>query len=465
MSIKLIETEGSIKKFFIKGVRVTIGSEYIEYVPDEPLEFKNVGDSYNITIKIVPRFFASNLAPGDVKDTVIKIDFAYYIEGINVKGVEVIESGLYTVFGNIPVRIIVPKTYVYVQPEVNITYEPSYIINFTVRIWVKGEGYIENARVEIVNIPVQCYLLTTGRMAVDEEKVLWTIMNVTKLGALVQEEYDGVISVYALTPWGYVYKYVYPLKLKLLKVRKVTASLPESVIAYAYVPVSISLTPKPESREEVRVSVSFNGETVYSATYPVQYLPLALSEGKGKVKITLSSDIQAPIFVLKEVKSVKVMPELSVLVSPSTRSLSIEVKPLFMNSRVIITILNKDGDVVYTHSIPDASLSKSRTLIKNIATFKGFTTISLPELEAGEYTIKVTYDTPLGSVSQDLKYTIKSEGILEQLALALSFIPLPKPFNVFLVIAVIVTLVCSITLILLRRRRKELEEVESSEWE
>ena len=464
ISVKLIEVDGSLKRFFIKGIRVTIGNEYVEYVPDKPLEFKKVGDTYDIKVQITPKFFASNLVPGDIKETVIKIDFAYYVEGLDTKGGEIIEAGLYTVFGNIPVRIIVPKTYVYVQPEVNVTYEPSYIINFTVRVWIEGEGYVENVRVEIQNIPVQCYLLTTGRMLAGETKALWTIMNVTKLGALAQEEYDATILVHAITPWGYVYEYTYPFKLKLLKVRRVSASLPNNVIAYAYTPISISLIPEPESKEVVTISVSFDGEPVYTTTYPAQFLPLALSEGIGLVKIALFSELQAPTFVTWKIKAVKVKPELNVAFSPLSRSLSIEVRPLFVSSRVIVSVMDKEGNTVFLHSIPESALSKSQTLIGEIPVLKGHKTISLPELKAGEYTIRVTYSTPLGSVSEDIKYTVEPKSLVEQLASSLSFIPLPTPLNLIFIVGIMSALVVSIVVVLLRKRKKASEEVESSEW-
>jgi len=465
LRVRVVEVDGSLSKFIIKGIKVTIGNEYVEYVPDKPIELKDIGDEGGATIEISPRIFALNLAPGDVKDTSIKIDFAYYLEGKDIKDNEVIESGLYTIFANIPIRIVVPRTYVYVQPKLIISYEPSYIVNFTVRIWVEGEGFVENVKVEVSGAPVQCYLMTTGRLCAGESKVLWTIMNVTELGMLAEEQYSPVISVYATTPWGYVYKYTYPLRLKLLKVRRVSASLPESVIAYAYAPVLISLTPKPEAKERVIVTVSFNGEPVYSTTYPTQYLPLAFSEGTGLVKITLSSEEQAPASILWKISAIRVKPGLNVMFSPASRRLSIEVRPLFVNSKVAISVIDKEGNVVFVQSIPESALIKSQTSVEGVITLKGSVTIRLPELKAGEYVVRVTYDTPLGSVSEDLKYTVKGEGLLDQLSSALSFIPLPAPLNLALVVIIIATTVACVMIALSKRRKaKGEEEGESSEW-
>ena len=457
LSIKVIEVDGTLRRLFIKGIRITIGDGYVEYVPDKPLEFKRVGDEVEVVVKVSPRVFASNLAPGDVKETVVKVDFAYYVEGADVKGDEVIEAGLYTVFGNIPVRIIVPKTYVYVQPEVNVTYEPSYIINFTVRVWIEGEGYVENVRVEIKDVPVQCYLLTTGKMSVGESKVLWTVMNVTKLGILVQEEYDGTVTVTAITPWGYIYEYDYPLKLKLLKVRRVTASVPNRVIAYAYTPISLSLTPKPEKGEVVRISVSLDGKRIYTTTYPAQYLPLATES--GVVKLTLSSDLQAPTFITQRVEVDKVSPSLSVTFSPRTKRVRVEVKPLFVNSRVLVAVTDEDKNTVFIQSISDASLSKRATTVNGVLTALGYTSITIPELKPGKYTIKVEYNTPLGSTSQSVKYVVKETSVIEQVSSYLSFIPIPKPFNLILIVAIVVFVVTSL-IIALRRKRVEEENSE-----
>ena len=40
LRMRVVEVEGELEKLYIKGIRVTLGSQAIEYVPDEPILLK-----------------------------------------------------------------------------------------------------------------------------------------------------------------------------------------------------------------------------------------------------------------------------------------------------------------------------------------------------------------------------------------------------------------------------------------
>ncbi|RLE77574.1 MAG: hypothetical protein DRJ56_02065 [Thermoprotei archaeon] len=459
LDIKLIEVDGKLKKLLIKGIRVSIGSEYIEYVPDEPLSLTKVGDSRRVNVTIAPRFFASEMSPGDVRDATLKVDFSYHLEGTRAGGEEVIESGLYAVFASLPVRVVTPKTRVYVQPRVVTTYEPSYIVNFTVRVWVEGEGFVENVRVEVRGAPVQCYLLTTGRLEVGESRVLWTIMNVTELGPMAPERCRPSVLVTAVTPWGYVFSYTFSFTLELLKVRRVSAQVPDKVIALAYTPVKLSLEPAPEAKEEVTVLVSCDGRRLREVRYrPTIHVPLAPSPGLHEVRLTAYSKLQAPTSVTKVVEAVTVAPQLRVAAIEATESVRVEVLPLCAGSEVVVTVTSSEGGTVMEARLTDEQMSVAPATINGIEAAKGVAYVSLRGLGPGEYVIKVTYESGLGSVTRTLTYVVRRASPLEQLERFLSIIPLPTPMLLGVIAAAVAIPVAYA--VLSRRRAEEVEEGE-----
>ena len=460
LDIKLIEVDGRLRKLLIKGIRVSIGSEYIEYVPDEPLSLAKVGDSRRVNVTIAPRFFASEMSPGDVRDATLRVDFSYYIEGTRASGEEVIESGLYAVFASLPVRVVTPRTRVYVQPRVATAYEPSYVVNFTVRVWVEGEGFVENVRVEVRGAPVQCYLLTTGRLGVGESRVLWTIMNVTELGPMAPERCRPSVLVTAVTPWGYVFTYTFSFTLELLKVRRVSAQVPDKVIALAYTPVRLSLEPAPEAKEEVTVSVSCDGRRLREVRYgPTIHVPLAPGPGLHEVKITAYSELQAPVSVTKVVEAVTATPRLSVAAVEATKSLRVEVLPLCAGSEVVVAVTGSEGGTVMEVRLADEQMSVVPATINGIEAAKGVAYVSLRDLGPGEYVIKVTYESGLGSVTRTLAYVVRGASPLEQLEGFLSIIPLPTPILLGVIAAAVAI---PVAYVVLSRRRSE-EEVEEGE--
>ena len=438
LRVRVVEVDGELLKFFIKGIKLTVGSASIEYVPDSPVTL-GLGGSHEFSIRVRPRFFAANMAPGDSKDSDLRIDFAYYLEARRGER-EVVEAGLYTVFASIPVRVLAPRTYVYVQPRLNVTYEP-YVVNFTVRVWVEGEGFIENARVEVAGAPVQCYLLTTGRMEAGEERVVWTIMNVSELGPLAGSKYSVTIRVAAATPWGYVYQYEYPFTLTLRKVRGAEATIPDVVAAYAYTPVSVSLNPPPERGERVRVDVYWGEERVYSTSLPARYLVLAPEEGLGVLKVRFSSEGQAPVSVRRVVKAVIVKPRLEARILGKT--LRVEVIPLLAGSAVSVVVKSGDGANVYTARVAVESMSKRETSLNGIPVVRGTSDMSL-DLESGDYDVLVYYETPLGVESKSLKYKVGGERPLPE---ALGTIPPP-----LLVVGLLVPPVIAATVWLLKTK-------------
>ncbi|RLF01837.1 MAG: hypothetical protein DRK00_10805, partial [Thermoprotei archaeon] len=119
ITVRIVEVDGELNKLIIKGIKITLGSCSMEYVPDTPVVL-SAGGYKEFRVRLKPRFFAANMAPGDVRDDNLRIDFAYYLEARRGRGEavqEIIDSGLYTGFASIPVRVLAPRTYVYVQPR------------------------------------------------------------------------------------------------------------------------------------------------------------------------------------------------------------------------------------------------------------------------------------------------------------------------------------------------------------
>ena len=77
--LMVTEVDGDLRAFYIKGLRFTIDTSVMEYVPDNPLSL-TLGREVTLTVKLAPRFFAAQMVPGDVKDTSLRIDISYYLE-------------------------------------------------------------------------------------------------------------------------------------------------------------------------------------------------------------------------------------------------------------------------------------------------------------------------------------------------------------------------------------------------
>ena len=321
LRMRVVEVEGELEKLYIKGVRVTLGSQTIEYVPDEPILLKLHAER-EVRVKIEPSFFAANMLPGDVKVEHMQIAFSYFLQGETAQGRKVADSGLYKAFANIPVKVVAPTLHFYVQPKVIEVMEP-YMLNFTIKVWLEGEGYLENVKARIEGVPVQCDLLTTGRMNAGEERTLWTIFNISELGPLAANRYTARISVEATTPWGYTFKRSYSFTINTLKVRSVEAEIPSTVIAYAYTPVRLLLKPPPPEDEKVFITVYSGGKQIFTCTYPTEYLVFSVNEGVVPVKVVLQSEEQAPAILHIKLSAVKIAPEISVsLVGDSSSILS-----------------------------------------------------------------------------------------------------------------------------------------------
>ena len=450
ITVRVVEVDGELEKFFVKGLKIKLGSSVMEYVPDKP-EMLTAGGVKEFRVKLEPRFFAAQMAPGDVNYEDMRIDFAYYLEATRGEGAqEVIESGLYTVFASIPVKVVAPRTYVYVQPRLNVTYEP-YVVNFTVRIWVEGEGFIENARVEVKGAPVQCYLLTTGRMEAGESRLLWTVMNVSELGPFAQDRYNVILTVAAVTPWGYTYTYSYPLKLELKKLRRVEAQVPSVVAAGALFPMRISLTPPPGKGETVSVTIAWRGRQVYSGPYRSLIYAAVDGEGEGVLTVRVSSNKYAPATTRLRVKAVKVEPKLTAGLSGD--AVYFRVTPLIAGSTVEVKAVDENGAVVFSRLFPAESLSKAPVSVEGASATSG-TGSAVLDLEPGRYTVMVAYRTPLGVKSTAFGYEVASRGPLGPLSALADLIPLPFPLNLAMIAAPVAGGVAGAVALLAGRRKR-----------
>jgi len=284
-------------------------------------------------------------------------------------------------------------------------------------------------------------------------------MNVTELGPMAPERCRPSVLVTAVTPWGYVFTYTFSFTLELLKVRRVSAQVPDKVIALAYTPVKLSLEPAPEAKEEVTVSVSCDGRRLREVRYrPTIHVPLAPGPGLHKVKITAYSKLQAPASVTKVVEAVAATPRLSVAVIRATKSLRVEVAPLCAGSEVVVTVATSEGAVVMEVRLSDEQMSVLPAAVDGVETAKGVAHVSLAALRPGEYVVKVTYESGLGSVTRTVAYVVEGAGPLEQLERALSIVPLPTPILLGVIAAAVAIPVAYV--ILSRRKPEEVEEGE-----
>ena len=447
LKLKVIEAENPFT-LYIKGIKFIIGTTTYEKVFDTPLTFTEVGDEHEVSVTLKPEFYASGLCPGDIKDTHMKIELAYFLEE-HIKNEVHTVSGLYTVFTSIPIRIIVPKTYVYVQPKIITKYEPCYIINFTVRVWVVGEGYVRNVKVVVRGAPVQCYLLTTGKISAGESRILWTIMNVTELGILTKEYYGVNIEVLAETPWGYIYDYSYRATLHLLKVRELQVKIPNKVIANAYTPVRLSLNPQPSPRERLYFEVYSDGKLLSSGVYN-RLIYMVVPPGIHRIKVKVYSSTQAPAIYETTVESIGV--KNAILRAYLTDNiLHIIIVPLYKDSYVIVEVYS-DEQLINRYTIPTSYFAKSGTLINDIPTTQGTYSLVLSKLK-GKCRICVRYANQYTT----LTYTAQ-ESMFEKFLEMLKVIPLPYPLNIVILILLIAVIIIVILLVILRAKTKKSEK-------
>ncbi|MEM0119496.1 MAG: hypothetical protein QXO64_06165 [Thermofilaceae archaeon] len=444
--LMVTEVDGDLRAFYIKGLRFTIDTSVMEYVPDNPLSL-TLGREVTLTVKLAPRFFAAQMVPGDVKDTSLRIDISYYLEATpKGGGGTTIESGYYSVFASIPVRAIAPRTYFYVQPSMNETYEP-YLIRFYVNVWVEGEGFVENARAEVSGAPVQCYLLTTGRIRSGERRRLEFIINVSELGPFARRQYNVQLEVTAVTPWGYTYRYVYPLTLTIRPLREVAVSAPSLAAANALTPITVSLKPPPEQNEQVILSVYWGERLIYSGSYS-RTIHVTLPEGEETLTVRVESNVYAPSVGKARVRATSVEPRVSAQIVDTV--LYFRVAPVYQEGRVDVRVVDESGNTVLVRSTPATSLSYTSTSVSGATTVEGYGSIML-DLSPGRYTVLVTYSTGSASKATSLQYTVP--GAQTPLAL----LPLPLPI---LVVVAGGVLGVTLAILLLRRRRGGGEEVE-----
>lgn len=443
VTILITEVEGAgLKVFYLKGLRITIGdTSTLEVVPDTPYSL-SPGRPVSLTVKLTPRFFASQMVPGDRKDTTIKIDLSYYFEMNDGSS----SMGFYSAFTSIPVRVIAPRTYVYVEPYLKTDYDPFYIVRFYVDIWVKGEGFIENAQAEISGAPVQCYLLTTGKMNVEEKRTLEFLMNVSKLGPFARSQYSVTVKVTAVTPWGYTYSYSFPLNLVIKPVRETKVNLPSTVVANTYVPVSFTLNPPLDKDEQATVSIMFENQPVYSGDFaPTVYA--SFPQGEGTVTVKIDSNKYSPSIVKLQVKSTTVQPRANLQVTANT--LVIRVSPLYTSSNVEVRVTDQSGATVLATTLPDTAFTKTPVTIEGAATSEGVATLPL-SLNPGNYKITVTYNTPAGQATASTSYTVQGAG-------GGTASPTPSLPILPILIIVVVVVIAVVLIVIIRRRRAETE--------
>uniref|UniRef100_A0A7C4FC01 Uncharacterized protein n=1 Tax=Thermofilum pendens TaxID=2269 RepID=A0A7C4FC01_THEPE len=392
VTVRITEVEGGLKVFYLKGIRILLDNSLLEYVPDTPVLLK-IGEAQTLEVKITPRFFAQQMAPGDVKDSNMRIDISYYSEVIKDGQLQV-DSGYYSVFASIPVRVVAPRTYVYVQPSLTEVYEP-YLVIFSVSLWVEGEGFIENARVEVSGVPVQCYLLTTGRVNAGEAKTVSTLANITGLGPFAKTRYNAEVKVTAVTPWGYVYTYSYPVTIEVRPLRKAQISAPALAVADAPTPVSITLTPPQEGGESITVAAYWNRQLVYSGVFsPTIYV--ALPEGEGELTVRVESSKYTPAMASAKIKTISAKPRVSAWVTGST--LQFQAAPLYPGSTIEVKVVDSAGNVVASSVYPADALPRRITEVEGATTVEVSGSHPL-NLGPGAYTVVVTYNSKAGSAT------------------------------------------------------------------
>ena len=442
ITVRITEVEGDLKVFYLKGIRILLDNSLLEYVPDTPALLR-VGEVQTLDVKITPRFFAQQMAPGDVKDSSMRIDISYYSEVVSKDGQLAVDSGYYSVFASIPVRVVAPRTYVYVQPSLAEVYEP-YLVIFNVRLWVEGEGFIENARVEVSGIPVQCYLLTTGRVNAGESKIVSTLANITELGPFAKTRYSAEVKVTAVTPWGYVYTYSYPVTIEVRPLRKAQVSAPALAAADALTPISITLTPPQESGESITVAAYWNRQLVYSGGFsPTIYV--TLPEGEGELVVRVESTKYTPATASAKVKAISVKPRVSAWLTGST--LQFQAAPLYPGSTVEVKVLDSSGNILASSVYPADALPR-RAVEVDGATTVGVSGSHPLDLKPGDYTIVVTYNSKAGSVAAPpVPYQVSLAG---PAGLGPLEVLLAQPILLVVIIAVPAV---AVVIILIRRRR------------
>jgi hypothetical protein len=441
ITVLITEVDGDLRVFYLKGLRFTLDSSVMEYVPDTPITL-TPGRAATLSVKLTPKFFAAQMVPGDVKDTSLRIDLSYYYEATPKGGAPAQESGYYSAFASIPVRVIAPKTYVYVQPSMNTTYEP-YIIRFFVDVWVNGEGYIENARAEVSGAPVQCYLLTTGRVNVGEKKRLEFLMNVSQLGPFSRSQYSVTLTVSAMTPWGYVYTYSFPITLTVKPVREVGVSAPSPAVANALVPLTVALNPPLDRDEQANVYVYWGDRLVHSGAYSqtvyVALSPRARGHRSPSGWNRTSTRPRQHELTLKTVTRRRA----------EGQRLRLRLRRELHGSPPLPRCHRRGEGCgqqrerrLLHYVLPASRLSRSPTTVDGAAALQGAGTVPL-DLNPGSYTIVVTYNT--GSASRSATVAYEVPGAPTQLA----GLPIPLP----VLVIVIAGAAAAVAVLLLLRRR------------
>ncbi len=440
ITVRITEVEGDLKVFYLKGIRFLLDNSLLEYVPDTPVLLR-VGETQTLSVKITPRFFAQQMAPGDLKDSSLRIDISYYSEVTPKGGQTIANSGYYSVFASIPVTVLAPMTYVYVQPSLSESYEP-YVIAFNVKVWVEGEGFIENARVEVTGAPVQCYLLTTGRIQAGESKIVSTLMNVSELGPFARARYSAEVKVSAITPWGYVYSYSYPVTIEIRPIRKAQVTAPSLAVANSLTPVTVTLVPPQESGESVTATVYWNRQLVYSGSYsPTLYV--SLPEGEGELTVRVESGKYTPATASTKLRTVAAQPKVSAWIAGST--LHFQAAPLYSGAMVEVRVVDSTGSVVASNVYPAEALSRRTTDVGGATAIGVYGSYPL-DLRPGSYTITVSYTSRMGSAA--------SPSITYEVA------PLSSPLSILdllttqplLLIGLIAAAAAAVVVVVVRRR-------------
>ncbi|MEM1508304.1 MAG: hypothetical protein QW291_02380 [Thermofilaceae archaeon] len=440
ITVRITEVEGDLKVFYLKGIRFLLDNSLLEYVPDTPVLLR-VGETQTLSVKITPKFFAQQMAPGDIRDSSLRIDISYYSEVTPKAGQTIANSGYYSVFASIPVTVLAPMTYVHVQPSLSESYEP-YVITFNVKVWVGGEGFIENAKVEVTGAPVQCYLLTTGKIHAGESKVISTLMNVSELGLFAKTKYSAEVKVSATTPWGYIYSYSYPVTIEVRPIRKAQVTAPSLAVANSLTPVTVTLVPPQESGESVTATVYWNKQLVYSGSYS-STLYVSLPEGEGELIVRVDSNKYTPATASTKLTTVAAQPKVSAWVTGST--LQFQAAPLYSGAVVEVRITDSTGSVVASNVYPAETLPK-RTTDVNGATAIGVSGNYPLDLKPGSYTITVSYTSRMGSAtSPSIIYEVASPSSPLSILELLTTQPL-------LLIGLIAAVVIVIVVIAIRRR-------------
>lgn len=111
-----------------------------------------------------------------------------------------------------------------------------------------------------------------------------------------------------------------------------------------------------------------------------------------------------------------------------------------MNSRLVIKVYNEAGKSVLTKAIHATSLVRRKSLVNSIVTSSGFASLKLNLNEAGTYTVLVSYETPVGTVTQQIQYNISSSIVV-------------IPYTLLIVGLTLIIVLTLLAMTMLKRRR------------